>query len=146
MFNIDNINKLICYLIAIQQYAKDIHYTVHGEAFYGKHLFADRIANAQEDDDLMTTYIDQLKEVCVLGHGFHTLTSKEYLQGAIELLPDVEESDDKQNFLNIHKLIEDCLTFIDELDGLTRGDENLIGAIAQDLQTNYGLLNLQVEE
>lgn len=146
MFNIENINKLICYLIAIQQYAKDIHYTVHGDAFYGKHLFADRIADAQADDDIMTTYIDQLKEVCVLGHEYHTLPSEEYLKGAIELLPTVVEKDDKQNFLNIHQLIKDCLLFIDELEGLTCGDENLIGAIAQDLQNNYGLLNLQIEE
>nr|DAT18316.1 MAG TPA: hypothetical protein [Caudoviricetes sp.] len=146
MFNIDNINKLICYLIAIQQYAKDIHYTVHGDAFYAKHLFADRIANGQADDDVMTEYIDQMKEVCVLGHEYHTLTSLQYLQGAIELLPEVAELDDKQNFLNMHSLLKECLTFIDELQGLTRADENLIGAIAQDLQNNFGLLNLQIEE
>lgn len=145
MFNIDDINKLICYLIAIQQYAKDIHYTVHGEAFYGKHLFADRIADAQADDDIMSTYIDQMKEVCVLGHGFHTLPSVEYLQGAIELIPAVADKNDKQNFLNMQTLLTDCLAFIDELEGLTRGDENLIGAIAQDLQNNLGLIYLQVE-
>lgn len=146
MFNIENINKLISYLIAIQQYAKDIHYTVHGDAFYGKHIFADRIADAQVDDDVMNTYIDKMKEVCVLGHGFHTLPSVDYLQGAIDLIPKVVDKDDKQNFFNMQQLIIDCLTFIDELKGLTRGDENLIGAIAQDLQNNLGLLYLQIED
>lgn len=146
MFDIEKINKLICYLIAIQQYAKDIHYTVHGDAFYGKHLFADRIANAEEDVDVMTIYIDKLKEVCILGHDFHTLTSSDYLEGARVLLPEVAEKNDRQNFLNIYQLLKNCLTFIDELEGLKRGDENLIGAIAQDLQNNYGLLNLQIEE
>lgn len=49
------INKLICYLIALQNFAKDIHYSCYGEAFYGKHLFADRL---QED---LYDYVDQIR-------------------------------------------------------------------------------------
>lgn len=137
---IEKINKLICYLIAIQQFAKDIHYSCHGEAFYGKHLFADRIYKGWNG------YIDDLKEICILGHGYAPLPSSEYLKGAIELIPSLVVNDDRPNFLNIHSLIESCMNFIETLDNLSKGDENLIGAIAQDLQQNYGLLNLQVEE
>ena len=120
-------------------YAKDIHYTVHGDAFFGKHLFADRIDGDNNE------YIDLLKEVSVLGRGYQTLPSEEYLRGAIEFLPEVTE-DDQKNFENIKGLIKETLVFIEQLEDLTRGDENLIGNIAQDLQQNLGLLNLQVND
>ena len=120
-------------------YAKDIHYTVHGDAFFGKHLFADRIDGDNNE------YIDLLKEVSVLGRGYQTLPSEEYLKGAIEFLPEVTE-DDQNNFENIKGLIKETLVFIEQLEDLTRGDENLIGNIAQDLQQNLGLLNLQVND
>lgn len=139
MFEIEKINQLIMRITAIMNYAKDIHYTVHGEAFFGKHLFADRIDGDNNE------YIDLLKEVCVLGRGYQTLLSEDYLKGAIEFLPEVEE-DDKKNFENIKGLIKETLVHIEQLDGLTRGDENLIGNVAQDLQQNLGLLNLQVDD
>lgn len=139
MFEIEKINQLIMRITAIVNYAKDIHYTVHGNAFFGKHLFADRIDGDNNE------YIDLLKEVSVLGHGYQTLPSEEYLKGAIEFLPEVTE-DDQKNFENIKGLIKETLVFIEQLEDLTRGDENLIGNIAQDLQQNLGLLNLQVND
>ena len=39
----DKIDILIAYLFAIQAFAKDIHYSASGEAFYSKHLLADEI-------------------------------------------------------------------------------------------------------
>lgn len=139
MFEIEKINQLIMRITAIVNYAKDIHYTVHGDAFFGKHLFADRIDGDNNE------YIDLLKEVSVLGRGYQTLPSEEYLKGAIEFLPEVTE-DDQNNFENIKGLIKETLVFIEQLEDLTRGDENLIGNIAQDLQQNLGLLNLQVND
>ncbi len=56
----DEFNKLITYLLAIANFAKDIHYSCHGEAFYGKHLFADRI---QEN---ISEFIDQIKKFACL--------------------------------------------------------------------------------
>ena len=139
MFEIEKINQLIMRITAIVNYAKDIHYTVHDDAFFGKHLFSDRIDGDNNE------YIDLLKEVSVLGRGYQTLPSEEYLKGAIEFLPEVTE-DDQNNFENIKGLIKETLVFIEQLEDLTRGDENLIGNIAQDLQQNLGLLNLQVND
>jgi DNA-binding ferritin-like protein len=143
----EDINKLIALLIAVKGYAKNIHYKVHGEAFYGKHLFADRIAGANDDDDeIIDGYIDLLKEVCILGHGFEPLSTEEYYNNSLELFPETSENDDQLNFANMLTLIIQTLDFIENLKDLSKGDENLIGAIAQDLQQNAGLLSLQVKE
>lgn len=143
----ENINKLIALLIAIKGYAKNIHYTVHGATFYGKHLFADRIAGANDDDDeIIDGYIDLLKEVCILGHGFEPLSTEEYYNNSLELFPETSGNDDQLNFANMLTLIIQTLDFIENLKDLSKGDENLIGAIAQDLQQNAGLLSLQVKE
>lgn len=142
-----DINKLIALLIAVKGYAKNIHYTVHSSAFYGKHLFADRIAGANDDDDeIIDGYIDLLKEVCILGHGFEPLSTEEYYNNSLELFPETSENDDQLNFANMLTLIIQTLDFIENLKDLSKGDENLIGAIAQDLQQNAGLLSLQVKE
>lgn len=143
----EDINKLIALLIAVKGYAKNIHYKVHGEAFYGKHLFADRIAGANDDDDeIIDGYIDLLKEVCILGHGFEPLSTEEYYNNSLELFPETSENDDQLNFANMLTLIIQTLDFIENLKDLSKGDENLIGAIAQDLQQNAGLLSLQIKK
>lgn len=143
----ENINKLIALLIAIKGYAKNIHYTVHGNAFYGKHLFADKIAGAGEDnDEVIDGYIDLLKEVCILGHGFDTLSTEEYYNNSLELFPETSNDDDQLNFANMLTLLVQTLDFIENLKDLSKGDENLIGAIAQDLQQNAGLLSLQIKK
>lgn len=142
----EDINKLIALLIAVKGYAKNIHYTVHSSAFYGKHLFADRIAGANDDDDeIIDGYIDLLKEVCILGHGFEPLSTEEYYNNSLELFPETSENDDQLNFANMLTLLVQTLDFIENLKDLSKGDENLIGAIAQDLQQNTGLLSLQVK-
>lgn len=132
-------NTLICFLLAIANYAKDIHYSCHGNAFYGKHLFADRI------QDGWYAYIDLIKEVCILGNNEEPLPSGEYLSRATSLIP-LREDEDKINFEHIQNLIIVVLQHIEEMEDLTRGEENLIGAIAQDLQQMLGLVNRQVKE
>lgn len=126
------IDLLIEYLMAIENFAKDIHYNCVGANFYGDHLFADRIADGMSD------YIDQLKEICLLGHGFKTLHSGEYLMRASELISlDI-------NFENMLKLLMACLKHIEAIENISKGDENLIGAIAQDIQNNVGLINIML--
>ena len=72
--NRSNFDSLIFHLLAIANYAKDIHYNCVGANFYGNHLFADRfIENIYE-------YIDQIKEVCLLGHQIKPKKSSEYLK------------------------------------------------------------------
>ena len=136
-------NELIAYLTAIKGYAKNIHYTVHGDSFYGKHIFADLIT------DPIDGYIDGIKETCLLGkfpEGERPLETSKYDKMASILYPDTSESDDKANFKNLQDLIITTLNVIEKLDNLTRGEENLIGAIAEHLQKINGLLNLQNEE
>ena len=133
----NNINNLITLLIALQNYCKDIHYNVKGESFYSKHIFADRI---QEN---INEYIDKIKEICILGNDEDTLPSKDYLQQAINYIPDIS-SNDKDNFKRLEQLIVTILTLIEQLEG-TKGEQNLYGAIAEDLQNSLGLINRQIK-
>ncbi len=128
--NKTDIDNLIAHLLAIANYAKDIHYNCSGPNFYGNHLFADRfIGDIYE-------YIDQLKEICLLGHNLKPLHSDEYLRMAADLVPDGAD------FKSMRTLMIDALVIIESFRGISRGDENLIGAIAQDVQNNVGLINI----
>lgn len=138
----ENINKLICYLIAIQNFAKDIHYSCSGDAFYGKHLLADRIQDGLRD------FIDSIKETCILGNNLLPLPSGEYLAMAMNLLPPVE-TDDKKNFENMKNLIENALVHMQRMlqdEETARGEISLVDGIAQDLQQKLGLINKQVKD
>ena len=42
----------------------------------------------------------------------------------------------------MHDLMLNCLQEIEGVEDISKGDENLIGAIAQDVQNNVGLLNI----
>ena len=128
------IDNLICYLLAIANYAKDIHYNCGGASFYGQHLLADRFT------DNLYDYIDQLKEICLLGHGIKPLSSKEYLKDAADLIPqDI-------SFVLMQSLMLIPMQIIEDAQGVSKGDENLLGAIAQDLQNNVGLINIMEGE
>lgn len=124
------IDNLIIHLLAIANYAKDIHYNCSGPNFYGDHLFADRfIGDIYE-------YIDQLKEICLLGHNYKPLHSSEYLRRASEIVPEGAD------FKAIRSLMVDTLVIIEQIRDISRGDENLIGTIAQDIQNNIALINI----
>ena len=128
--NRENIDNLIVHLMAISNYAKDIHYNCSGANFYGNHLFADRIAENLSD------YIDQLKEICLLGHQLKPLASSVYLVRASKIVPAYS------NFGTMRELLIKTLALIEQIKGISKGDENLIGAIAQDIQNNVGLINI----
>lgn len=125
-----NIDNLIVNLMTIYNTAKDVHYSCSGANFYGNHLFADRIAENLHE------YIDQLKEICLLGRGQEPLKSFDYMARAVEKIPRVS------NFETLREVIEKGLITIEHCSGLSKADENVIGAIAQDLQNNIGLLNI----
>ncbi|MBQ2285579.1 MAG: hypothetical protein II244_07940 [Clostridia bacterium] len=133
----DNINKLIAELIAICSFCKDIHYNSKGDAFYGKHLLADRV---QEN---INEYIDQIKEICILGNDEKTLPSAEYLLKATSFIPAIQ-NEDKANFKSLENLLINTLSLIERMEG-TKGEENLYGNIAQDLQNSLGLINRQIK-
>ena len=136
----ENINKLICYLIAIQNFAKDIHYSCSGDDFYSKHLFVDRIYDGLDD------FIDGIKETCLLGNDILPLPSGEYLAMAITLIPALAQ-DDKKNFEAMQKLLIECLVLMQKMLNETntpRAEVSLVDGIAQDLQGKLGLVNRQV--
>ena len=135
----DNIiNQLIILLTVIKEFSKDIHYSCHGESFYGKHLLVDHFD--------FNDSIDLVKECILLGHGIRPLASKEYLLRASNILVPPEEHNDKKNFEILQDYLQEALHLIQSLTELSKADENVIGGIAQYLQQYYGLLNLQVEE
>lgn len=133
----ESITNLIIHLIAIENFCKDIHYNSKGEAFYSKHLLADRV------QDNISEYLDQIKEVCILGSNEKTLPSGEYLSRATSLIPSVQE-EDKDNFKSLENLIITTLEIIETMDNSTKGEENLYGNIAQDLQNSLGLIYRQI--
>lgn len=133
----EKVNNLICSLIAIQNFCKDIHYNSKGEAFYSKHLLADRI---QEN---ISDYIDRIKEVAILGNDENTLPSGEYLSRATSLIPELSR-EDKENFQSLENLIVNILMSLQDMDA-TMGEDNLYGAIAEDLQNSLGLINRQIK-
>ena len=135
----EKINKLITLLIAIANFAKDIHYNCKGEAFYSKHLLADRI------QDNIYDFIDQIKEVFFLASNNEPLPSGEYLARSASLVPPVSAKD-KDCFISMENLLVLALQQIEEITEATTGEENLLGAIAQDLQTSLGLVNNQIKE
>lgn len=126
----NKIDNLITHLMAISHYAKDIHYNCSGDNFYSNHLFADRIT------DNLNDYIDQVKEICLLGHKISPLHSGEYLSRAAKLVPAGAD------FRQMRELLTDTLEIIEHITGVSKGDDNLLGAIAQDLQNNIGLINI----
>ena len=130
--NRELIDKLIVHLLAISNYAKDIHYNCTGANFYGNHIFADRI---QEN---LSEYIDQLKEICLLGHNLKTLPSRVYLTEAAQIIPDGAD------FGRIRAIMIDTLKIVEQIKDVSKGDENLLGAIAQDIQNNIGLINIML--
>ena len=133
-----NINSLICALIALQNFCKDIHYNTKGDAFYSKHLLVDRV---QEN---ISDYIDRIKEVCILGNDEETLPSGEYLSRATSLIPEIT-GNDKDNFKSLENLLVNTLTLIQSIEPGTKGEDNLYGAIAEDLQNSLGLINRQIK-
>ena len=46
----------------------------------------------------------------------------------------------------MENLLTVALESIEKTKDLTKGEENLIGAIAQDLQTSLGLVNQQIKD
>lgn len=132
----EQFDNLIVNLIVIQEFSKDIHYTCHGEGFFGKHLLVDKF-NFYDD-------IDLIKECCLLGNGDRPLASVEYLQKTIAILPIPLEDNDLENFKTLGALLFKTLGLIDDMQDLSRADENVIGGIAQKLQQYKGLINLQL--
>lgn len=130
MFNV------LVYLLAIQQYAKGIHYHCKGDSFYSDHLLADRIYDGIDD------FIDQIQESYYLGKGDETPQPQELLYEASNIIPDISGSV-SDDFLKLADLIGYCaeeLNKVSKAETTTIGDSDLIGRIFNDLQTKHGFI------
>lgn len=127
---------ILARLTAIQQYAKDIHYTAKGDPFYAVHLLADRVADGLDD------FSDSIKETHYLGGGELPPQSKEILRLAIAYIPVL--TDTKSDLTRLAGLISSTLDALGETMGKGRADASLLDNIAQDLKLKLGLINRQV--
>ena len=127
---------ILARLTAIQQYAKDIHYTAKGDPFYAVHLLADRVADGLDD------FSDSIKETHYLGGGELPPQSKEVLRLAIAYIPVL--TDTREDLTRLGSLISSTLDALGETMGNGRADASLLDNIAQDLKLKLGLINRQV--
>lgn len=127
---------ILARLTAIQQYAKDIHYTAKGDQFYAVHLLADRVADGLDD------FSDSIKETHYLGGGELPPQSKEVLRLAIAYIPVLTNT--RENLTRLGSLISSTLDALGETMGNGRADASLLDNIAQDLKLKLGLINRQV--
>ena len=127
---------ILARLTAIQQYAKDIHYTAKGNSFYAVHLLMDRVADGLDD------FSDSLKETHYLGGGELPPQSKEVLRLAIAYIPVL--TDTREDLTRLGSLISSTLDALGETMGNGRADASLLDNIAQDLKLKLGLINRQV--
>lgn len=133
------INDLIGRLMAIECYAKDIHYTCTD---YASHLLADKVHDGIDD------FIDDLKENCFLGQRKLPLASKEYMAQAIKFIPDIKEAKDRENFISLMGLIDDTRRVLKEMTDNedvadTRGTNALLDNIGEQLDKSSALIYLQ---
>lgn len=130
-------NRLIVQLMVIREFCKDIHYNVSGLSAISLHKYADEV---QEN---ISEYIDSIKEICLLGMGQRPLTSKEYMQEAINNMFEVPVSD-KEKFEVLQDILQDTINLIQDMQ-LNKAEDNLLSTIAEDLQKSVGLINLIIE-
>jgi DNA-binding ferritin-like protein len=131
----DKIDTLIAYLFAIQAFAKDIHYSASGEAFYSKHLLADEIYKGIDEQ------IDALIETCVMP--YYAVRISYFWNIAKDIIPDLTD-DDSINFDNLRKLCAKAIDLMNKIEADIKGEQSLIDSIAQDLQRKLGLITRQV--
>lgn len=128
----NKIDTLIAYLFAIQAFAKDIHYSASGEAFYSRHLLADEIYKGIDEQ------IDALIETCILPYGM-PMQITEYWKQARVISPSVI------TFEEMQILLKDAIKYLDnERESFGVATEALLDSIAQDLQRKLGLITRQV--
>ena len=135
--NRQNIDTIIVLLVAIENFAKDIHYNCAGKSFYGNHIFADRINSG------LSYFYDNLKETSLRGHGFLTLPSKDYLEQATKLIPDIT-NDIKQDFEAIKELMVQAIELANNINDGNRADNKILDDISEQLQNGVGLINIMI--
>lgn len=127
------INVLISLLTALQGYAKDIHYNVRS---YGKHLFADLIGDDVDE------FIDDLKENALMGQGIMPLASKMYFAAAAAAVPSII-GNDHTNLVLAYEYVKGIRSYVQNIQGATKGINSLLDKISEHLDKMCGLLFMQ---
>lgn len=129
----DKIDLLISYLFAIQAFAKDIHYSAKGKAFYSKHLLADEVYKGIDEQ------IDALIETCVLPF-MNPSPIVHYWYEATKILND---DNYEATFESLLDLLTQTISFINSAE-FSKTKSSLIDDIGKDLQRKAGLITRQV--
>ena len=127
--------KLLCQLKAISEFAYDIHYSAKGKNFYSDHIFSERLADVDVQDDFI--------ETMYLGESEDAPSSADINVQVAKITPLIEE-DTMQNFKALREMIVDALMMIEKYDYKTIAEEDLLGSVAHILQRNNGLLFRQL--
>jgi len=132
-------NLLIVLLMIIQSFAKDIHYTAKGPAFYAKHIFVDLVG-----DDI-DGFIDDIKENVFLGQGIVPPASKNLFMaaavGAQEVMPL-----DVANFMILKEFVDKVRELIKDMEAPSRGANSLLDSIGEHMDKMSGLLFRQLTQ
>lgn len=128
--------ELLCQLKAISSYAYDIHYSAEGKNFYSDHLFSERLADVDVEDD----YI----ETMYLGESEDAPSSIEINEQVASMTPEVTP-DTQINFKALRDMIVSALMMIQNYDYKTKAEEDLLGSVAHILQRHNGLLFRQLK-
>lgn len=127
--------EILCLLRAISNYAYDIHYTAQGRFFYSDHIFSERLADVDVEDDLI--------ETMYLGESQDAPSSTEINARVIDVTPEISEDTDT-NFKRLREMIVSALMGIEQYNPKTRAEDDILGSIAHILQRHNGLLFRQL--
>lgn len=126
--------ELLCLFEAISNYAYDIHYTAKGRYFFSDHLFSERLSDVDVKDDFIETFY--------LGKSEEAPSSADIARKVATLTPQITDNT-QDNFKRLRDMIIRALMTIQKYDG-TKGEEDILGAIAHILQRHNGLLYRQL--
>ena len=132
--------RILIYLTAVAGLAKDLHYTLSGESFYGNHLLMDRIYDGLYD------FVDEIKENYFMYLGLDVPKSKDVFEQAAELLDGLDTTG--KRLRTLLEYLKDIVYLCDEAannDKYDCGDNDLLGRIASKMKNDIGLFRKVVE-
>lgn len=127
--------EILCLLKAISNYAYDIHYSAKGRFFYSDHIFSERLADMDVEDDLI--------ETMYLGESQDAPSSTEINTRVNEYTPEISGNTDT-DFKRLREMIISALMGIEQYQPKTRAEDDILGSIAHILQRHNGLLFRQL--
>ena len=126
--------KIYVSLMVLRDVGKATHAYCRNDSFYGNHLFTDKIIKK------LSGYIDDIIEICYLGSKELPPFPKGYYAQCAALCPEFTDDEEKL-FTALAEIVDAILTEINEVgEKCTVGQQNLLGAIAEEMTRMKGLL------